>query len=122
MNYLKSFAAYRLLFVFLLFTLTNTNAEEAEILTPSPPTIAASSHILQDFNTGAKSLLKTMPTLNWLPASLTKILTVYVVFNEIKNGHLKLEDKVTISQNAWKTSGSKMFVQVNDQVKVEDSA
>jgi serine-type D-Ala-D-Ala carboxypeptidase (penicillin-binding protein 5/6) len=119
MNYLKSFAAYRFLFVFLLFAISNTNAEEAEILTPSPPTIAASSHILQDFNTG-KVLAENNADAKLAPASLTKILTVYVVFNEIKNGHLKLEDKVTISQNAWKTSGSKMFVQVNDQVKVED--
>jgi serine-type D-Ala-D-Ala carboxypeptidase (penicillin-binding protein 5/6) len=119
MNYLKSFAAYRFLFVFLLFAISNTNAEEAEILTPSPPTIAASSHILQDFNTG-KVLAENNADAKLAPASLTKILTVYVVFNEIKNGHLKLEDNVTISQNAWKTSGSKMFVQVNDQVKVED--
>ena len=119
MNYLKSFAAYRFLFVFLLFAISNTNAEEAEILTPSPPTIAASSHILQDYNTG-KVLAENNADAKLAPASLTKILTVYVVFKEIKNGHLHLDDKVTISQNAWKTSGSKMFVQVNDQVKVED--
>jgi serine-type D-Ala-D-Ala carboxypeptidase (penicillin-binding protein 5/6) len=119
MNYLKNFAAYRFLFVFLIFAISNTNAEEAEILTPSPPTIAASSHILQDYNTG-KVLAENNADAKLAPASLTKILTVYVVFKEIKNGHLKLEDNVTISQNAWKTSGSKMFVQVNDQVKVED--
>jgi serine-type D-Ala-D-Ala carboxypeptidase (penicillin-binding protein 5/6) len=119
MNYFKSVAGYRFLVLFLLFTFFKANAEEAEILTPSPPTIAASSHILQDFNTG-KVLAENNADAKLAPASLTKILTVYVVFNEIKNGHLKLEDKVTISQNAWKTEGSKMFVQVNDQVKVED--
>jgi serine-type D-Ala-D-Ala carboxypeptidase (penicillin-binding protein 5/6) len=119
MTYLKSFPAYRILFLFLIFTFVKVNAEEAEILTPSAPTIAASSYLLQDYNTG-KVLAENNADAKLAPASLTKILTVYVVFKEIKNGHLHLEDLVTISQNAWKTEGSKMFVQVNDQVKVED--
>jgi serine-type D-Ala-D-Ala carboxypeptidase (penicillin-binding protein 5/6) len=119
MNYLKSFTVSHFLFLFLLFTFLKANAEEAQILTPSAPTIAASSYILQDYNTD-KVLAENNADAKLAPASLTKILTVYVVFNEIKNNHLKLEDKVTISQNAWKTEGSKMFVQVNDQVKVED--
>jgi serine-type D-Ala-D-Ala carboxypeptidase (penicillin-binding protein 5/6) len=119
MNYLKIVAACRLLFLFLLFTLSTAYAEEAEIVAPSPPTIAASSHLLQDYNTG-KVLAENNADAKLAPASLTKILTVYVVFKEVKNGHLKLDDKVTISQNAWQTSGSKMFVKVDDQVKVED--
>ena len=121
MTYLKSFLTYRILFLFLFlfFTFVKVNAEEAEILTPSAPTIAASSYILQDYNTG-KVLAENNADAKLAPASLTKILTVYVVFKEIKNGHLHLEDLVTISQNAWKTSGSKMFVKVNDQVKVVD--
>lgn len=119
MNYLKNFDGYRFLFLFLLFTFSKANAEETEILTPSAPTIAASSYILQDYNTG-KVLAENNADVKLAPASLTKILAVYVVFKEIKNGHLHLEDKVTISQNAWKTSGSRMFVTVNDQVNVED--
>jgi serine-type D-Ala-D-Ala carboxypeptidase (penicillin-binding protein 5/6) len=119
MTYLKSFPSYRFLFLFLFLTFFKVYAEEAEILTPSAPTIAASSYILQDYNTG-KVLAENNADAKLAPASLTKILTVYVVFKEIKNGHLKLEDTVTISQNAWKTSGSRMFVKVNDQVKVED--
>ena len=119
MNYLKIVAACRLLSLFLLFTLSTAYAEEAEIVAPSPPTIAASSHLLQDYNTG-KVLAENNADAKLAPASLTKILTVYVVFKEVKNGHLKLDDKVTISQNAWQTSGSKMFVKVDDQVKVED--
>ena len=119
MTYLKSFTRYRFLFLVLHLTILTANAEEAETLTPSAPTIAASSYILQDYNTG-KVLAENNADAKLAPASLTKILTVYVVFKEIKNGHLHLEDKVTISQNAWKTSGSKMFVKVNDQVKVED--
>jgi serine-type D-Ala-D-Ala carboxypeptidase (penicillin-binding protein 5/6) len=119
MKYFTSFAAHRFFLLFLLFTAPTTNAEEADIIAPSPPTIVASSHLLQDFNTG-KVMAESNADAKLAPASLTKILTVYVVFKEIKNGHLKLDDKVTISQNAWQTSGSKMFVKVNDQVKVED--
>ncbi len=120
MNYLKSFVAHRLLIFLLFFLFPPANAGEAElILAPSPPTIAASSYILQDYNTG-KVIAENNADAKLAPASLTKIMTVFVVFNEIKNGHLKLDDKVTISQNAWKTSGSKMFIKVNDQVKVED--
>jgi D-alanyl-D-alanine carboxypeptidase (penicillin-binding protein 5/6) len=119
MTYLKSAATHRFLFLLLTLTFTTANAEEAEVPVPSAPTIAASSFILLDFNTG-KVLAENHADTKLAPASLTKILTVYIVFKEIKNGHLKLDDKVTISQNAWKTSGSKMFVKVNDQVRVED--
>lgn len=119
MIYFKSFTRNCFFFLFLTLTFLTVNAEEAEITTPSAPTIAASSYILLDYNTG-KVLAENNADAKLAPASLTKILTVYVVFKEIKNGHLHLEDKVTISQNAWKTSGSKMFIKVNDQVKVED--
>jgi D-alanyl-D-alanine carboxypeptidase (penicillin-binding protein 5/6) len=119
MNYLKSLINHRLFFLFFLFTFPTLQAEEADILAPAAPTIEASSYILQDYNTG-KILAENKADGRLAPASLTKILTVYVIFNEIKNGHLKLDELVTISQKAWKTSGSKMFVKVNDQVKVED--
>ena len=115
----KSSIKYCIFFIFLTSAVSRLTAQEAEIITPAPPSIAASSYILQDFNSG-KVLAENNADAKLAPASLTKILTVYVVFNEIKNGHLKLEDPVTISQNAWQTGGSKMFVQVNDQVKVED--
>ena len=119
MNYLKSPAGSFFLLLILLATHINATAEEAEVPTPAPPSIAATSHILIDYNSG-KVLAENNADAKLAPASLTKILTVYVVFKEIKNGHLHLDDKVTISQNAWQTSGSKMFVKVNDQVKVED--
>jgi D-alanyl-D-alanine carboxypeptidase (penicillin-binding protein 5/6) len=47
-------------------------------------------------------------------------MTVYVVFRELSNGHLHLEDMATISEKAWKTSGSRMFVELGNQVKIED--
>jgi D-alanyl-D-alanine carboxypeptidase (penicillin-binding protein 5/6) len=119
MNYLKSHVGSLFLLLILLATHLIAIAEEAEAPIPAPPSIAATSHILIDYNSG-KVLAENNADAKLAPASLTKILTVYVVFKEIKNGHLHLDDKVTISQNAWKTSGSKMFVKVNDQVKVED--
>jgi len=54
------------------------------------------------------------------PASMSKIMTAYLAFEEIKSGRLKLEDKILISENAWRKGGSKMFVQVNDEVAVSD--
>lgn len=97
----------------------SANAEDAEILTPPAPAIDAKAYILQDFHTG-KILAENNADAKLAPASLTKIMTVYVVFQEIKNGHLHLDDLATISQKAWATSGSRMFVEVNNQVKIED--
>ena len=89
------------------------------VFTPSAPTVAATSYYLIDFNSG-RVLAEKEPDKRVAPASLTKIMTVYVVFKELKAGHLTLDEKVTISQNAWETGGSKMFVEVNKQVRVED--
>lgn len=91
----------------------------ANILIPASPKIAANSYLLQDFNSGKilaeKNADELLP-----PASLTKIMTVYVVFHELRNGHLTLDEMATISEKAWQTPGSRMFVEVNKQVKIED--
>src|SRR5664279_1458541 len=107
------------LFSCLLISITPANAEDAEILTPAAPTIAASSHILFDYNTG-KVMAENNADVKLAPASLTKIMSVYVVFRELGNGHLHLDDMVTISRKAWETPGSRMFVEVGKQVKIQD--
>ncbi len=107
------------LFFGLLITLFQANAENAEIETPPPPPVAATAYILQDYHTG-KILAENNADAKLAPASLTKIMTVYVVFRELSNGHLHLDDVATISEKAWKTSGSRMFVELGNQVKVED--
>ena len=115
---IKSF--FRFIFVFILiFTALLARAEESEILTPAAPNIAASSFILMDYFTG-KILAENNADIKLAPASLTKIMSVYVVFREISGGHLKLNDLVTVSQNAWQTSGSRMFLEVGDKVSIED--
>ncbi|MDT8407335.1 MAG: D-alanyl-D-alanine carboxypeptidase family protein [Methylococcales bacterium] len=89
------------------------------LLIPASPSIAAKSHVLIDADSG-KVLAENSAHQRLPPASLTKIMAVYVIFQEIKKGHLNLDEKVTISHNAWRTPGSRMFVEVNTQVRVED--
>lgn len=89
-----------------------------KVVIPNPPQIAGTSYILEDFNSG-KVLAEKDADLKVEPASLTKVMTVYVVFNELSKGTLKLDDLVTISDKAWRTEGSRMFVKANEQVKVE---
>lgn len=86
---------------------------------PSPPKLEAKSYILTDFLSSA-TLAAENGDEQLPPASLTKIMTVYVVFNEIKQGNLKLDDVVTVSEKAWRAPGSRMFIEVNKQVSVED--
>jgi D-alanyl-D-alanine carboxypeptidase (penicillin-binding protein 5/6) len=105
--------------LFASFLIATARAEDAEIATPAAPTIAASGYILMNHNTGMV-LAENNADVKLAPASLTKIMSVYVVFREIANGHLHLDDLVTISQKAWQTPGSRMFVEVGNQVKVED--
>ncbi len=92
---------------------------ENELLIPAAPTVAANSHLLIDALSG-KVLAENNAHQRLPPASLTKIMAVYVIFQEIKKGHLSLDEKITISRNAWRTPGSRMFVEVNSQVSVKD--
>ncbi|MFI3122386.1 MAG: D-alanyl-D-alanine carboxypeptidase family protein [Methylococcales bacterium] len=115
---IKSFFRFILVFT-LIFSALFANAEESDILTPAAPKIAASSFILMDYFTG-KILAENNADIKLAPASLTKIMTVYVAFREISSGHLKLDDLATVSQNAWQTGGSRMFLEVNNKVSIED--
>lgn len=109
----------RFILLLLILTAPFVSADESEILTPAPPKIAASSFVLVDYNTG-KVLAENNADIKLAPASLTKIMTVYVAFREIESGHLKLDDLATVSQNAWQTGGSRMFLEVNTKVSIED--
>lgn len=79
----------------------------------------ARNAIVVDFNTGAVLLDKgadeRMP-----PASMSKMMLEYVVFGMLKEGRVKLDDTLPVSEKAWRTQGSKMFVPIGGQVKVED--
>jgi len=81
--------------------------------------IDARSALLMDGLSG-EVLYKYNPDLRIPPASFVKILTLYIIFDAIKNGQLKMDELVTVSEKAWRTQGSKMFIKVGERVKVED--
>ncbi|MDP7392982.1 MAG: D-alanyl-D-alanine carboxypeptidase family protein [Alphaproteobacteria bacterium] len=80
---------------------------------------SAKQAILTDFETGvalySKNADELMP-----PASMTKMMTVYLIFERLKEGRLSLDDEFRVSRKAWKKGGSKMFVEVGKRVRVED--
>ena len=74
---------------------------------------------IQDFTTGA-ALLEKNADVEMPPSSMTKLMTIYLVYDRLKQGHMRLDDELLVSERAWRMGGSKMFVQVGTQVKVED--
>ncbi|WP_156524492.1 D-alanyl-D-alanine carboxypeptidase family protein, partial [Halomonas sp. G11] len=92
---------------------------QPQTLIPAPPQLAASSWILMDADSG-KVLAQHNADERLPPASLTKLMTAYLVERELDRGSIALDDQVSISEKAWRTGGSKMFVEVGDQVAVED--
>lgn len=86
---------------------------------PSPPALNADSFYLVDFQSG-RVLAEKEPDKRVEPASITKLMTAYLVDKAIENGDIAMTDEVTISEKAWRMKGSKMFVEVGKQVLVED--
>jgi D-alanyl-D-alanine carboxypeptidase (penicillin-binding protein 5/6) len=85
---------------------------------PSAPEVDARAYVLIDYTTG-QVLAERNADAHLEPASLTKLMTCYVVFHALKAGTLKLDDQVTISEHAWKAEGSRTFVQVGSQIPAE---
>ncbi len=88
-------------------------------LVPAPPSIAAKAYLLIDYDSGTVLAAKN-PDQRVEPASLTKMMTSYIVAHELDAGKIHLDDKVTISEKAWKMPGSKMFIEVGKKVPVHD--
>lgn len=88
-------------------------------LIPAPPEVSASSYVLMDAKSG-KIIMEKNSNERLPPASLTKMMTAYIVEHEIAKGNIKLFDEVPVSVNAWQTGGSKMFIQEGSKVLVED--
>jgi len=95
-----------------------TGAVFGQVPVPAPPSINTSSHILVDFHSGTE-LVAESPDEQVEPASITKLMTSYVVFKEIERGNLALDDEVLVSEKAWRTQGSRMFIEVGKRVPVE---
>jgi len=88
-------------------------------MVPAPPAVGANAYILIDATSG-HVIAADDPDLEVEPASLTKIMTVFVAAAEIAGGRLTLEEMVDVSEKAWKTGGSRMFIKVDTKVSVED--
>ena len=86
---------------------------------PDPPNVAARGHLLMEFHSG-RILAESNADERMEPASLSKIMTAYAVFRELQEGNISLKDEVTVSKKAWKTGGSKMFIEVGKKVSVEE--
>ena len=85
---------------------------------PNPPDVTARAFILSDYQSG-RVLAQSHADDREEPASLTKLMTSYVVFTALKENRLKLTDLVTISEHAWRAEGSRTFVQVGTQIPVD---
>ena len=86
---------------------------------PAAPQLGANSYLLVDFNSG-RILVEHNADMRVEPASITKLMTAYVVFSELDQGNITLEDMVAISERAWRTGGSRMFIDPSMTVSVED--
>lgn len=105
--------------VLILALLTAMPAAAQSVLIPSPPQIGASSYILMDPLSG-RIIMEENSHERLPPASLTKMMTAYIVERELDEGRIAMADMVPISVNAWRTEGSRTFVKEGTRVSVED--
>ena len=107
-----------LLFVCVNLGGTAALAQKTEAI-PPPPQVPVRAYVLMDYQSG--NILREMKGDERMePASITKLMTAYVVYKALKSGKIRLTDQVTISEKAWRTQGSKMFIKIGSQVSVED--
>ena len=92
-------------------------AEDAQIA--PPPSLAVKAYLLTDVNSG-KSIATLNSEMRVEPASLTKIMTAYLSFKALQNNHLQLNQTLPVSEIAWKVEGSKMFIEPNKPVTVDE--
>jgi serine-type D-Ala-D-Ala carboxypeptidase (penicillin-binding protein 5/6) len=86
---------------------------------PTAPQVEARAYIVVDYRTD-KILAAKDPVARMEPASLTKLMTAYIVFQELAAGKLKLDEQVTVSEHAWRSEGSRTFIELGKPVSVED--
>ena len=91
----------------------------ATYMVPSEPNVNAKSYVLMNVQSGTIVASKNAD-IRMQPASLTKLMTLDIVFSELASGRIHLDDKVRISKKAWQTGGSRMFVRVGSEVPVKD--
>jgi serine-type D-Ala-D-Ala carboxypeptidase (penicillin-binding protein 5/6) len=117
MRLLRVFAR-DVLVAFVLLVAARLAAEEA-VATVAPPKVPFKSHYLVDFTTD-QVLSESGADVELPPASLTKLMTAYVVFGALHEGRIRLDDRAHVSERAWRQGGTRMFIEVNSDVGIED--
>jgi D-alanyl-D-alanine carboxypeptidase (penicillin-binding protein 5/6) len=102
-----------------LFLFLSLSATAAPTIIPAPPTLPATSYLLVDFNSG-EVLASKDPEMRVEPASITKLMTGYILYQALEAGTISLDDEVLVSEKAWRTYGSRMFIEVNTRVRLAD--
>lgn len=97
----------------------SNNNLSVPLITPPAPSINAKGYVLMDAQSG-QILAQSNMDQRMEPASLTKMMTMYVVSQTLQSGRIHLDDSVTVSEKAWRTGGSRMFIKVGTQVKVNE--
>lgn len=91
----------------------------AQMPVPSAPELGARGFILVDHQSG-QTLAEKNSDERMDPASITKLMTAYAVFRALRTGEIALQDQVLISEKAWRTAGSRMFIEVNTRVSIDN--
>lgn len=102
-----------------LFLLSLAFPAQSASLIPAVPKIKAKGFLLIDYDSG-RILAEKKPDTRMEPASLTKMLSSYVIASELKRGSISLDETVTVSEKAWRMKGSRMFIEVGKKVSVKD--
>lgn len=109
----------RLVLVIVTSAVIHTAAQAQSMPMPAAPVIGAKSYLVIDSSTGHE-VASLKPDERLAPASLTKLMSAYVVFRSLREQRITLDEMVTVSEKAWRTGGSRMFIEVGKQVSVED--
>lgn len=112
----KLYHRYLLLLVLLLQAIPFAYA--APIPVPAPPQVAARNYLILDFDS-MRVLAEKKPDEQIEPASITKLMTAYVVYHELESGRLSMDEMVEISKKSWRMGGSRMYLEVGSKVSVE---
>lgn len=110
---------YLLKIILITFLIGNVNANNPKFYIPKAPNIDVASYIVIDHNS-KKIIAENNSKERREPASLTKLMTSYVTFNRIKEEFISIDDEVIISKKAWRTQGSKSFIEVGKKIKLKD--
>jgi D-alanyl-D-alanine carboxypeptidase (penicillin-binding protein 5/6) len=135
MKNVKKILLFTLTTLLLLFNLSNAagttvnlspaqdasdgHASPKRLIIPPAPKLQAKGYVLMDADSGQVLADKAMNT-RMQPASLTKMMTLYIIANALRNGQIAVSDLVHISEKAWRTGGSKMFVRAGSNVSVKN--